>query len=109
MELWPPTPNSPPIYKFNLGLGLLDVSPKTETVASRIDVDSKAKLEEAAEECDLTPSAYLRTVLEEHIDENPNDLRALESHTNDDPYWTEQSQQDKPTSGFVEGMLEDME
>jgi len=85
------------------------VSPNTEPVAARIEAESKSKLEEAAEECGLNSSAYLRTVIQKHIDENPNDLRALESAAIDEPCETKQSLQGKSAGEFVEGMLGDME
>ena len=83
---------------------------RTESVAARIDSDSKTKLTSAAEECDLTISAYLERVIEEHTDRNPQDLRALESSLTREP--------DQPTTttiseespdGFVEEMLEGLE
>lgn len=64
------------ISKFSLRT---DVTNRTESVAARIESDSKTKLTRAAEECNLTLSAYLKSVIEEHIDQNPRDLRALES------------------------------
>lgn len=86
-----------------------NVTPNTATVASRIDTDSKAKLEQAAEECDLTLSAYLEPIIEKHINQNPNDLRALNPPQNDESRRTGQSQQDKPLKDFIDRMLEDLE
>lgn len=85
------------------------MNPSTESVASRIDADSKAKLELAAEECDTSMSAYLEPVIEAHIEENPRGLRALESDASSDPDQTNQSQQDEPESNLMEQMLEDLE
>jgi len=86
------------------------VTNRTESVAARVESDSKTKLTRAAEECDLNVSAYLGSVIEEHIDRNPRGLRALESSLTQDP--------DRPTTtttseespdGFVEEMLEGLE
>ncbi|WP_123620023.1 hypothetical protein [Halorubrum sp. CSM-61] len=83
---------------------------RTESVAARIKSDSKIKITRAAEECDLTVSAYLESVIEEHIDRNSHDLRALESSPTQDP--------DQPTTTdlseespdeFVKKMLERLE
>lgn len=73
-----------------------DVDNPTETVAGRIESDSKTKLTRAAEECDVTLSAYLESVIEEHIDRNPQNLHALE------PSY-------RPPDGFIEKMLEELE
>lgn len=85
------------------------MSPSTESVASRIDADSKAQLELAAEECGTSMSAYLESVIEDHIDQNPRDLRALASDGSSDPDETNRSQQDEPELTLIEQMLEDLE
>lgn len=85
------------------------MTPNTETVASRINTGSKAKLEQAAEECDLTLSAYLEPVLEEHIKRNPNGLEALESCASGEPCETGMSQEDGSVNDLIEEMLEDLE
>jgi len=85
------------------------VSSNTESVASRIDVDSKTKLELAVEESDTSMSAYLESVIEDHIEENPSGLRALASDASSDPTETNRPQQNEPEQNFVEQMLEGLE
>ena len=80
-----------------------------ESVAARIDSDSKIKLISAAEECNLTVSAYLESVIEEHIDRNPRDLRALESSLSRNPDQTTTTTSEESPDGFVEEMLEGLE
>lgn len=81
----------------------------TESVAARIESDSKAQLTRAAEECDLTVSAYLESVIEEHIDRNPHNLRALESSTSRNSSGTTTTTPEESPNGFVEEMLEGLE
>ena len=81
----------------------------TETVAARINSDSKTKLTHAAEECDLTVSAYLESVIEEHIDRNPRDLRTLEPAPSRSPEQTMTTTSEESPDGFVEKMLEGLE
>lgn len=50
----------------------------TGSVASRIDVESKQRIEAAAEELGITPSEYLERVIDDHINQNPYELRALQ-------------------------------
>lgn len=80
----------------------------TESVAARIESDSKTKLTRAAEECDQTVSAYLESVIEEHINRNPCDLRALESSTVRDLKGTK-TKHEESSDGFVEEMIERLE
>ncbi|MFC7185484.1 hypothetical protein [Halorubrum yunnanense] len=82
---------------------------RTESVAARIDSDSKTKLTRAAEECDLTVSAYLESVIEEHIDQNPRDLRALEPSPPRDSDQTTTTTPEESPDGFVKEMLEELE
>ena len=81
----------------------------TETVAARIESDSKTKLTRAAEECGLTVSAYLESIIEEHIDRNPRDLRALEPASSQNPDQTSTATSEDSPDGFVEEMLERLE
>jgi len=81
----------------------------TETVAARIESDSKTKLTRAAEECDLTVSAYLETVIEEHIDRNPHALRAFEPSNTQDPDQPTTTTREESSDGFVEEIIEDLE
>lgn len=85
------------------------MSNSTESVAARIESDSKTKLTRAAEERDLTISAYLESVIEEHIDRNPRNLRALESSTTRDSSGTRTTAREESPDGFVEEMLEGLE
>ncbi|MCD2200159.1 hypothetical protein LPA44_09630 [Halobacterium sp. KA-4] len=85
------------------------MSPNTETVASRIDADSKAQLALAAEECGTSMSAYLELAIEDHIERNPWDLRALASNSSSGLTETDCSQQDEPKSNFIEQLLGDLE
>jgi antitoxin component of RelBE/YafQ-DinJ toxin-antitoxin module len=85
------------------------VTSPTESVAARIESDSKTQLTRAAEECDLTVSAYLESVIEEHINRNPHNLRALESSTTRDPGGTTTTTREESPDGFVEEMLEGLE
>ncbi len=82
---------------------------RTESVAARVESDSKTKLTHAAEECDLTVSAYLESVIEEHIDQNPRNLRALESSPSRSPDQTTTTTPEESPDGFVEEMLEGLE
>lgn len=82
---------------------------RTESVAARIESDSKSKITRAAEECDLTVSAYLETVIEEHIDRNPHALRAFESPTTQNPDQTTTTTSEESPNGFVKEMLEGLE
>ena len=82
---------------------------RTESVAARIESDSKNKLTRAAEECDLTVSAYLESVIEEHIDRNPRDLQALEPSPSRSPDQTMTTTSEESPDGFVEKMLEGLE
>ena len=82
---------------------------RTESVAARIESDSKTKLTRAAEECNLTVSAYLESVIEEHIDRNPRDLRALESSLSRNTDQTTTTTSEESPDGFVEEMLEGLE
>ena len=82
---------------------------RTESVAARIDSDSKTKLTRAAEECNLTVSAYLESVIEEHIDRNPCDLRALESSSSRGSDQAMTTTSEESPDGFVEEMLEGLE
>jgi hypothetical protein len=86
-----------------------DVTNRTESVAARIDSYSKTKLARAAEECDLTVSAYLESVIEEHIDRNPRGLRALESSPSRDSDQMTATTPTESPDGFVEEMLEGLE
>ena len=81
----------------------------TETIAARIESDSKTKLTRAAEECNLTVSAYLESVIEEHIDRNLHALRALEPSTAQGPDQTTTTTSEESLDGFVEKMLEGLE
>ena len=81
----------------------------TESVAARIDTASKDRLTLAAEECDLTVSAYLETVIEEHIDRNPRDLRALESSAFQGPNNSDRSASEDPPDEFIDKMLDGLE
>ena len=85
------------------------MSNSTESVAARIESDSKTKVVRAAEECDLSVSAYLENVIEDHIDRNPRNLRALKSSTTRDPSGTRTTTHEESPDGFVEEMLEDLE
>ena len=85
------------------------MGPNTEPVASRIDVDAKTQLELAAEECGITMSAYLESVIEDHIEENPRGLRALAANDSGDPTETDRPQQGESEPGFVKQMMEDLE
>ena len=82
---------------------------RTESVAARVEPDSKTKLTRAAEECNVTVSAYLESVIEERIDRNPRDLRALESSPPRDPDRTTTTTPEESPDGFVEEMLEGLE
>lgn len=86
-----------------------DVRTPTESVAARIDTTSKDKLTLAAEECDLTVSAYLETVIEEHIDRNPRDLRALESSALRGPNRSGHGTTEDPPDEFIDKMLDGLE
>lgn len=81
----------------------------TETVAARIESDSKTKVIRAAKECDVTLSAYLESVIEEHIDRNPHALRALEPSSAQDPDQTATTTFEESPDGFVEEMLKGLE
>ena len=85
------------------------MSHSTESVAARIESDSKTKLVRAADERDLTTSAYLKSVLEEHIDRNPHNLRALDSSTPRNSDETTTTTREESPDGFVEEMLEELE
>lgn len=82
---------------------------RTESVAARVESDSKTKLTRAAEECNVTVSVYLESVIEEHIDQNPRDLRALESSPSQDPDQTSTTTPEESPDGFVEEILERLE
>ena len=82
---------------------------RTESVAARIESDSKTKLTRAAEECNLTVSAYLESVIEAHIDRNPRNLRALESSPPRDSDQATTTTSEESPDGFVEEMLEGLE
>lgn len=82
---------------------------RTESVAARIESDSKTKLTRAAEECNLTVSAYLENVIEDHIDRNPRDLRALESSPSRNPDQRMTTTSEESPDGFIEEMLEGLE
>ena len=82
---------------------------RTESVAARIESDSKTKLTHAAEECNVSVSAYLESVIEEHIDRNPRDLQALESSSPRDLDQTTTTTPEESPDGFVEEMLEGLE
>ena len=85
------------------------MSHSTESVAARIESDSKSKLVRAAEERDLTTSAYLKRVIEEHIDRNPRNLRALDSSTPRNSDETTTTTGEESPDGFVEEMLEGLQ
>ena len=76
----------------------------TGSVAARIESDSKTKLTRAAEECNPTVSAYLGGVIEEYIERNPRNLRALESSTSQNPGETTTTREES-LDGFVEDAL----
>lgn len=81
----------------------------TESVAARIDSDTKAKLALAAEERGVTMSTYVKTVIQSHVDRNPHNLQAFNPAVTSDP-----DASGRPTGGdlpdnFVEEMLEDLE
>ncbi|TKX37969.1 hypothetical protein EXE51_05080 [Halorubrum sp. CGM5_25_10-8B] len=82
---------------------------RTESVAARIDSESRTKLTRAAKECNLTVSAYLEGVIEEHIDRNPRDLRALESSSSRGSDQAMTTTSEESPDGFVEEMLEGLE
>jgi antitoxin component of RelBE/YafQ-DinJ toxin-antitoxin module len=86
-----------------------DVRTPTESVAARIDTTSKDKLALAAEECDLTVSAYVETVIEEHIDRNPRNLRALESSGLEGTNKSDRSTSEGPPNKFIDKMLDELE
>lgn len=86
-----------------------DVSQSTESVAARIDADSKAKLTLAVEECDTSMSAYLESVIEDHIDQNPRKLRALASEMSANSNKSDGPQQNEPEETLIEEILGDLE
>jgi antitoxin component of RelBE/YafQ-DinJ toxin-antitoxin module len=71
--------------------------PTTKPVASRIDVESKEQIEAAAAELGITPSEYLKKVIEDHIDQNPYDMGALSTDPNES------------SNDFIEEMLNGLE
>ena len=81
----------------------------TESVAARIESDSKTKLTRPPEACDLTVSAYLESVIEEHIDRNPRDLRALESSALQGPNKSDRTASEDPPDEFIDEMLDGLE
>jgi antitoxin component of RelBE/YafQ-DinJ toxin-antitoxin module len=81
----------------------------TESVAARIDTTSKDRLTLAAEECNVTVSAYLETVIEEHIDRNPRDLRALESSAVQNSNKSDPSTSEGQPDQFIDEMLDGLE
>lgn len=86
-----------------------DVKTPTESVAARIDTTSKDRLTLAAEECNVTVSAYLETVIEEHIDRNPRDLRALESSAVRGLDKSDRSTSEDSPDEFIGEMLDGLE
>jgi len=97
-----------PIYIREFSL-CTDVSNPTESVAARIESVSKTKLTRAADECDVTVSAYLESVIEDHIDRNPRGLRAFESSaTRDSDERTLTTREDRQ-DGFLEEMFEELD
>ena len=85
------------------------MSRKTESVAARIDADVAARIERAAEQRGETKSAFLATIIENHIDRNPNGVPAFEDRSiaeggrNAGPESTEQSRD------FTEQILDDLQ
>lgn len=81
----------------------------TEAVAARIDSNMKTKLTLAAEECDITVSAYLETVVEEHINRNPRNLQALEPSVTHELGESSPPTCEGPLDEFIEEMFRGLE
>jgi len=85
------------------------VNSSTESVAARIDANSKIKLELAAEECGATVSSYLERIIEDHLEENPRELRALNSDTRSDSCESRHTDTGQSADSFIDEMIEELE
>lgn len=81
----------------------------TEPVAARIDPEDKEKLEQAAAECGVSVSTYLKHAIKEHIFGNPYGLRSLEPSSQRETGEEESSADSAPENEFIEEMLESLE
>lgn len=82
---------------------------KTEAVASRVNVELKNKLEDAAAECGVSISTYLEFVIEDHITRNPNELVALRQNSSSSQSESVPSDGTESTDSFIEEMLNGLE
>ena len=108
MDIEPPTP----IFDQSICVNparACDVRTPTESVAARIDSDTKDKLTLAAEECDVTVFAYLETITEEHIDRNPRGLQALESSATSDLDESIRTTREEPPNQFIDEIFNGLE
>jgi predicted DNA-binding protein len=85
------------------------VSRKTESVAARIDAETAARIERAVEQRGETKSALLATIIEDHIDRNPNGVPAFEDRSIANEGVNAGSESTEQSRDFTEQMLDDLE
>lgn len=87
----------------------LRVTRKKESVAARIDAETAARIERAAEQRGETKSAFLATIIENHIDRNPNSVPAFEDRSIVDDGVNAGSESSEQSRDVIEQMLSDLE
>lgn len=87
----------------------LHVSRRTKSVAARIDAETAARIERAAEQRGETKSAFLATIIENYIDRNPNGVPAFEDRSIAEGGRNAGSDSTEQSRDFTDQILEDLQ